>query len=190
MAFTCCCPLSWLPIWPWSEVVDPCFIHCHIFMQKLLLIALKQLQTTLRIVDALLFLIDCEQTQHSLWTQLSIWPMFKQKGEYTAIWYLQLLCYLTQLQFAISQNEFAEFFGVFLDNYRIWATWAFSIICFCMTAFKVSIPPLHCCFRQSRVRKTLIKLLFCLNSIFFHQKAMLYQNIKFRFFFCFENLQQ
>ena len=34
-AFTCCCPFSWLPIWLQSEVVDPCFIHCH--MQKPLL---------------------------------------------------------------------------------------------------------------------------------------------------------
>ena len=39
--------------------------------------------------------------------------MFLQNGEYTAFWYLQLLYYLTQLQFTISQNEFVEFFGVF-----------------------------------------------------------------------------
>ena len=26
--------LSWQPIWLRSEVVDPCFIHCHIFTQK------------------------------------------------------------------------------------------------------------------------------------------------------------
>ena len=38
MTFTCCCPLSWLPIWLQSEVVDSCFIHCYIFMQKLLLL--------------------------------------------------------------------------------------------------------------------------------------------------------
>ena len=46
-------PLSWLPIWLQSEVVDPCFIHCHIFMQKLLFVALKQLQTMLWIVNTL-----------------------------------------------------------------------------------------------------------------------------------------
>ena len=39
-----------------------------------------------------------------------------QNGEYTAFWYLQLLCYLMQLQFMISQNEFVEFFSVFQDN--------------------------------------------------------------------------
>ena len=52
------------------------------------------------------------------------------------------------------------------DNRQIWATWAFSIICVCMTAFKVSIPPLNCCFRWSRVWITLTKPLLWLNSIF------------------------
>ena len=33
--FTCCCPLSWLPIRLQSEVVDPCFIYCHILKQKI-----------------------------------------------------------------------------------------------------------------------------------------------------------
>ena len=39
-------------------------------------------------------------------------------------------------------------------------------------------------------RITLIEPLLCLNSFFPHQKAMLYQHTKFRFFHCFENLQQ
>ena len=76
MAFICCCPLSWLLIWLWSEMVDSCFIHCHIFMQKLLFVALKLLQTTLWIIDALLFLSHCDQTWHPLWTQLSHWQIF------------------------------------------------------------------------------------------------------------------
>ena len=108
-AFTNSCPLSWMPIWLWSEVVDPFFIHCHLLTQKLLL---KQLQTTLWIVDALLFLIDWEQTWHPFWIQLSHWQIFMQNGEYTAFWYLQFLWYLTQLQFTIGHNEFVEFFGV------------------------------------------------------------------------------
>ena len=33
-AFTCCCSLSWLPIWLPSVVVDPCFIHCRIFTKN------------------------------------------------------------------------------------------------------------------------------------------------------------
>ena len=165
MAFTCCCPLSWLPIWLWSEVMDPLFIHCHIFRQRLLFVVLKQLQTTLWMVDAL-FLIDCQQTRHLLWTQLSHWQIFMQNGEYTAFWYPQLLCYLTQFQFMIGQNEFVEFFGVFQDNCRIWVTRVFSIIWVCTIAFKVSIPPLNHCFWWSRLRLILIKQLLCLNSIF------------------------
>ena len=92
--------------------------------------------------------------------------MFMQNGEYTGFWYLQHLCYLTQLQFRIGQNKFVEFFGVFRDNCRIWANWAFSIICVCTTALKVSIPPLIHCFWRSSVQITLIKPLLCLNSIF------------------------
>ena len=134
--------------------------------------------------------INCEQTQHLLWTQLSQEQMFIQNGEYAAYWYLQLLCYLKQLQFTIGQNEFVEFFGVFRDNCHIWATWTFSIICVCTTAFTVSIPPLNYFFRQSRVRITLIKPLLRLNSIFSNQKAMLYQNTKFSFCPCCENLKQ
>ena len=91
----------------WSG--GPCFIHCSIFTQKLLFVALKQLQTMLWIVNALLILIDCEQMQHPLWAQLSHRKMFMQNGEYTAFWYLQLLCYLMQLQFTINQNEFGVF---------------------------------------------------------------------------------
>ena len=56
--------------------------------------------------------------------------------------------------------------------------------------FKVNIPPLNPCFRRSRARITLIKPLLCLNSIFSHQRVILYQHTKFRFFHCFENLQQ
>ena len=177
-AFTCCCPLSWMLIWLRSEVVDLCYIHCHIFKQELLFIASKQLQTMLWVVDALLFFIDCEQTLHPLSAQLSHWQMFLQNGEYTTFWYLQLLCYLTQLQFMISQNEFVEFFGIFWDNYRIRATWAFSNICVSTTAFKICIPPLNHCLRLYLVGITLLLYL----NFFFHQKAMLYQHTKFRFF--------
>ena len=99
-----------------------------------------------------------------------------------------LLLHTTSI--TIGQNKLVEFSGGFWDNSRIWTTWAFSIICVCMTVFKVSIPPLNHCFRWSRVQITLIKPLLCLNSIFSHQKAMLYQNAKFRFFHCFKNLQQ
>ena len=118
-AFTNCCSFSWLPILLRSDVEDPFFIHRHIFTQKYFFDALKQLQRTHWIVDALLFLIDYVQTQQQLWTQLSHWQIFIQNGECTACWYLKLLWYLTQLQFTISQKEFVEFFSVFRDNYQI-----------------------------------------------------------------------
>ena len=89
-----------------------------------------------------------------------------KNGEYTAFWYLQLLCYFTQLQFTIGQNKYMKFSGVFPENCRIWVTWAFSIICVCMTAFKVSIPPLNSYVWWSRVWITLIKPLLSSNSIF------------------------
>ena len=59
-----------------------------------------------------------------------------------------------------------SFLGVFWDNCRIWATWVFSIICVCMTAFQVNIPPLNRCFRWNRVGIILIKPLLRLDSIF------------------------
>ena len=119
-AFTCCCPLSWLLIWLPKEVVNPCLIHCHIYPQNLIFFAFKQLQATLWIIDAL----------------------FMQNSEFTAFWYFQLLCYLTQPQFTIGQKKFAEFWGDFRNNYRIWVTRAFSIICISTNTFQVSIPPL------------------------------------------------
>ena len=64
-----------------------------------------------------------------------------------------------------AKTNFVEFFGVFRDNCRIWATWAFSLIYFCMTAFKVHIAPLNRYFWWSRVRITLIKPLLWLNGI-------------------------
>ena len=70
-----------------------------------------------------------------------------------------------------AETSWWSFFGVFRDNCWIWVTWAFSIICVCTTAFKVSIPPNNHCFRWSRVRITLIKLLLCLNSIFFPSES-------------------
>ena len=61
-----------------------------------------------------------------------------------------------------------SFFGVFWDNYQIWASWVFSMICVCTTAFKDSTKPLNHCFQCSRVRITLIKPLLCLDQIFSH----------------------
>ena len=91
------------------KMVDLCFIRYHIFTKKILFAPLKQLQTTLWIVDTLLFLINRKQTWHPLRTQFSRWQKFMQNGEYTAFWYIQLLCFLLQLQFTVSQKELWSF---------------------------------------------------------------------------------
>ena len=66
-------------------MVDPCFTYCHILCSpKLLLVLLKQLQTTLWIVNVLLFLINCKPTQHPLWTWFSHWQILMQNEESTA----------------------------------------------------------------------------------------------------------
>ena len=80
--FTLCCQLSWLPSWLRSVVMDPCFIHSHILHEKILFTALKQHQTALWIVNALLFLIDCEQSRYPLQTEHSHDQMFMQNNQY------------------------------------------------------------------------------------------------------------
>ena len=104
------------PEWSGGSMFHPL---SHIYEKKLLLVVLKQLQTTLWIVDRL-FLIDCEQTWHPLWTQLSYWQMFMQNGEYTAFWSSLTLL----LSHATSIYDWLKwvcgvFFGVFRDNWRI-----------------------------------------------------------------------
>ena len=140
-AFTCCCPLSWLPIWPRSEVVGPCFIHCHIFTQKLLIVTLKLLQRTLWIVDALLLL-----------TMSKRGTLFKQSFliDKCSCKIVNTLLSDTFNSSAISRNcnlrsaktSLWSFFGVFQDNCRNWATWESRNICVCTTAFKFTIIPL------------------------------------------------
>ena len=70
-AFPSCCPLSWRSFCFRCIVVDPCFIHYHIPTQKILFTSIEQLQKALWILDALLFLVGCEQTRHPLRKQLT-----------------------------------------------------------------------------------------------------------------------
>ena len=111
--------------------------------------------------------IDCEQTPYPLWTRLSHWQNFMQNGEYNAFWYLQLLCYLRQLQFMIGKNKLVEGFFVFSGTTAEFGQPERSEL------FKVNIPPLNHYFGRSRVRITFITPLLCLDSIISHQKAML-----------------
>ena len=97
-AFTCCCPLTWLSIWLWREVVDLCFIHCHIFMQKLLFVVLKQLQTMLWIVNSFLFLINWANVAPTLNAAFSLTNVHVK-------WSIRCLLFM------IGQNKFLVFFG-------------------------------------------------------------------------------
>ena len=105
---------------------------------------LKQLQTMLWIINTL-FLINCEQMrtyfEHSFLIDKCSCKMVN-----TLLSDIFNLSAISLNLFMISQNEFVEFFGVFRDNCRIWATWIFSIICVCTTTFKVSILPVNHCF--------------------------------------------
>ena len=163
------------------EVVNLSLIYCHLLTQNLFFFALKQLQTTLWIVDALLLLIHCEQTVHPLWTRLSHRQMFMQNGEYTAFWYLKLLYFFIQLQFMIGQNEFVKF------------------LVFSRTTAEFRQPERSAsfvCLRQ-RLKSTchLLTIIsdgvyseyypsthwFAWTIYFFHQKPMLYQHTKLFF---------
>ena len=186
MAFICCCPLSWLPIWLWSKVVDPCFIHCCIFTHNLLFVVLKQLQITLNHQRVAVF----DRLRANVTPTLNTtFPLTNIHAK----WWIHCLLIFSTLLLSHATSIYNQpkkvwgFFGVFKDKCRVWVTWAFSFICVCTTAFKVSIPSLNHCVQWSRVQITLIKPLLCLNSIFPHQQAMFYQH---RFFHCFENLQK
>ena len=187
MDFTCCCPLSWLPIWLWSEVVDPCFIHCHIFMQKILFVANNALNHQCIVVFDRLW----ANAAHTFNTAFSLTNVH-------AKWWIQyllisstLLLSLATSIFLLAKTKFLGFFGVFRDNCWIWLTWAFSTICVCTTAFKVSIPPLNHCFWWSRVQITFIKSNCFAWTVFFpplERNALSTHEIQI--FPLFENLQQ
>ena len=163
------------------------WIHISSIVTSLLLfVALKQLQTTLnrrRVVFDRLW----ANTAPTLNTAFSL------KNVHAKGWIHSLLISLTLLlshaTSIYNQPKRVKNFCVFQDNCQIWANRVFSISCVCMTAFKVSIPPLNHCFWQSRVRITLKPLLYLI-SIPSPQKPMLYQHTNFRFSHCFENLQQ
>ena len=173
MAFTCCWTLSWLLKWLQSEVVDPHSIHCHISMQKLICCVKAVANKS----STSCFWSTVSKCNTHFEHKLSHWQMFMQNGEYTAFCNLQLLSHATSIMIF--------FFGVFRDNYRIWATRASSIVCvFYTTAF-------NCCFWRSRVRITyqtiaLLEQYFPpppseSNPLWTHQIQI--------FFHCFENLQ-
>ena len=140
IAFTCCCPLGWLPIWLQSEIVDPGFIHCHIYAKTLF--------------GCIEMVANNALNQHIVFDQLwaNVVPTLNTAFSFTNVhakWWIH--CFLISsthlLSHATSIYDWPKgVWGVFSDNFRIWLTWAFSIICVCTTAFKVSIPPHSNCF--------------------------------------------
>ena len=145
-------------------MVDACFVHCHVFMPKLLFCCVETVVNNALNRRHVVVVIDrlWINSAATLNTAFSVTNV--QNGKYTAFWYLQILCYLTHLQFTIEFVEF--FFGGGGTTAEFERPWTFSIICVCATTFTVSIPPLNRCFRRSRVRITLIKPLLCLTEFF------------------------
>ena len=161
MAFTCCCLLTWWLIWLRSELVNPCFIHCLIFTQKLLFVAMKQLQKSI------------ESSTHCCF-----WSTVSKRGTYFEHSFLIDKCSSKMVNTLPSTPLLSHATAIYDQPKRLcevfWCfpgellnlTWAFNIICLSTTMFKVSIPPLNWFVRRSSVWIILIKPLLCLNSIF------------------------
>ena len=162
MAFTCCCPLSWQPIWLQSEVVDICFLHCHIFMQKLLCSVETVANNALNCWRLIVFDRLWTNAAHTLKTAFSLTNVHGK-----------MVNTLPSDKFnssAISHNFNLRAAKISLWRFLVFSRTTASIICFCTTAFKVSIPPLKHCLWWYRIQITLIKPLLCLSSIFSCQK--------------------
>ena len=142
-------------------MIDPCFIHCHIVYEKIHFIALKQLQTSFWVVDALLFLIDCEK----------IVQMFKCSYKMMNTLPSDIFKVLTisrNFNLRSAKTIWWTFFFVFRNNYQFWTIREFSVIGVCTVAFKISKPLLYHFSLWSRVQVTLVKTLLCLNDTFSH----------------------
>ena len=156
----------------WCIHVSSIVIYWH----KKSLVTLKKLETTLGIVDALLFWSRVGKRgthfEHSFFIDNCSGKMVNTLP--SNIFNSSPISRIT-----IGQNEFVEFSFKWPEH---------------SASFETLRPRLksahYLCFRRSRIRITLIKSLLHVNSIFHHQKAMFYQHMKFRFFHCFVNSQQ
>ena len=141
----------------------PCFIHCHIYAKtpfcRVETVANNALNHQCVVLDQI-----CANAAPTLNTAFSLINVH-------AKWWIHciLISSTPLLSHATSIYNRPKWvcgvFSVFQDICRIWATRVFRIIWVCMTASKVSIPPLNHYFQQ-RVQITLIKQLLYLNSIF------------------------
>ena len=154
--FITCSPLGWLSIGFRYEMMEPCFIHYHIWMHKFGFIPTKQLETQLRIIN-LLFLIDCELMWHPLCKERAFsYPNILSR-------YVQHIP-LISLESQISQSTslyghpklFCGFY-VFLGNSLFEASTSCIILGAHFTLFKLSKPFLSGWFSWCRVRIMFIK---------------------------------
>lgn len=97
--------------WIRMELVDPCIMHCHISMEKLIFISLKYLQGMIRqcvVVFEWMWLFGTLTLNYTF--SLTSLQAKHWMREYSALCYLQLI-YLMQLQFTIDKNVFLDLFG-------------------------------------------------------------------------------
>ena len=132
--------LSWLPIWPWSAMLDPCFIHCHIPHEKFPFYCAETAPN--RALNR-----RCVVDFDRLWgNALPISNRAFSCSNVHAKWWMHCLlisprCQLSHATSIYYQPKpFCGFFYIFWNNCRIRATRAFSIIGVCTTAFKISKP--------------------------------------------------
>ena len=130
-----------------------------------------------------------DQTRYPLWTQLSYWQMIMQNGEYTAFWYLQLLCFLTQLQFMIGQNEFVEFLWCFPGQLPNLCDLSVQALFAARSHLKSAYHLLTVVSNGAESEWHLSSHCFAW-TVFFPVRKQYFINTKFRFFHYFENLQQ
>ena len=156
------------------------------FTQNPRFLALKQLQTTLSIINALLFLIDCEQTRHQFWTQFLVDEGLCKMGNTLPSDFFNSSAILRYFNLRSAKKGLWSFFFLVFSGKTAEFRRPERSASICVST-SVSKSHLNHCFRRSRVQ---IKELLCLNSSFSHQKAILYQHTKFKFFHCLEYLRQ
>ena len=122
-------PLFWPFTWFRSIVVDPCFSHRHKSTQKLF-----QMNA---------FLVDCEQSQHPICTELSYAQMCVQSIDQTLSSGGYDLSYFTNFHFRAILNSIMEFIDHFWRSDLIWAIWAWYDFCANTTATKFGKPLLN-----------------------------------------------
>ena len=116
-AFTSCCPLSWLPIWLWREMVDPCFIHCPIFTQNFFLLCRN----------------SCKQRSESS-TRCCFWSSVRKRGTHFELNFLIEKCSCKMVNTLPSDifnsSAISHNFNLRLAKTCLWSLFFFFFLCF------------------------------------------------------------